>query len=467
MQTLRWRAGVTGLLAGALALSLAACTPDGQAPASETATPDGPARVTLGVYGPDAVTSVYSQVAAQFSSRHPEVSVDVKPYASREQALADVQRNRGTSGGPDIFLSDKGDLDQLLEDRLSRPVSDLLTARNVDLGDNYQRIGIEDFSQDNALQCMPVEVSPMVVYYNADLVQLSALRPAGVAAPNASSGWRFNDFVTAIQQATAKGRATRGFAVEPDIDKLAPFLLSGGSSVVDDVDDPTRLELSEGSGLDVMQRLLPVVRNPSSTFTPAQLAKRSALARFKAGTLGMMLGYRDLTPQLRATKGLSFGVMPIPRLGPTATTGRTSGFCVSRHVEQGTTKDKAVGDLLAYLVGDEPSKRLAATGYVVPANLTALNSDDFTQTDDDPLGGATVFSGSVRFIRPLPTTSAFDQALAAADAVLRPLFNESVSGPLDEDQLQQRLLGVDQAAQDVLQPGSVTPSASPSASPSS
>lgn len=463
MRTGRWRTGVAGLLVAAVTTSLAACTPDGQTPPADTASPDGPAQVTLAVYGPDAVTSAYSRIAARFSAEHPEVSVTVRPYGTREEALGAVQLGDGSAGRPDIFLSDHADLSGLLQQRLTQPVSEMVTSRNLNLGDNYQRVGVEDFSEDNALQCMPVEVSPTVVYYNTDLVQLSALRPAGTPAPNANAGWRFNDFVTAIQQATAKADDVRGFAVDPDVEDLAPFLFSGGSDIVDDTEEPTRLELSDGSGLDVMERLLPVLRNPTQTFTPAQLQKKSAVQRFEDGKLAMVLGHRDLVPELRATKGLSFGVMPIPRLGSTATTGDVKGFCVSRGATPNERKEKAVGDLLAYLVGDQASTSLAATGYVVPANLTALNSDSFTQPRLDPLGGDTVFAGSVRFIQHLPTTPGFDLALAAADETLRPLFTESVSGPLDEDQLQQRLLAVDLAAQRVLAPDAETPTPTPSA----
>ncbi|GGF36911.1 hypothetical protein GCM10011519_08060 [Marmoricola endophyticus] len=464
MRTRRWQAGmrvaVATATAGLVCIGAAACTPDGQTPAPASSAPAGPAQVTLAVYGPDAVNSAYTRAAAAFSAEHPEVSVSVKPYASREQALAAADRDEGA---PDIFLADHDDLDQLLANDRTQPVSEMLTERNIDLGDNYQRIGVEDFSRDNALQCMPAEVSPTVVYYNAGLVRLSALRPPGDPAPNSDSGWRFNDFVTAIQQASARGGDVRGFALPPRVESLAPFLFSGGSTVVDDADDPTRLELSEGSGLSVMKRVLPVLRNPSQTVTSAQLAEKSAVQRFKDGELAMIAGQRDLVPQLRATKGLSFGVMPIPRVGSTATTGTVTGFCVSRGATEDKQKATAVGDLLAYLVGDDASTRVAATGYVVPANLTALNSDEFTQSDLDPLGGDTVFSNSVRYIQELPSTQEFPTALAAADRVLRPLFNESVSGPLDEDQLQQRLLAVDQAAQRVLAPASLTPTPSPSA----
>ena len=63
---------------------------------------------------------------------------------------------------------------------------------------------------------------------------------------------------------------------------------------------PTTLTLSDDATSGALEQLLEIVRNPAMTFNQAALRKRSALERFKAGKLGMILGYRDLTPELRA-----------------------------------------------------------------------------------------------------------------------------------------------------------------------
>ena len=43
----------------------------------------------------------------------------------------------------------------------------------MDFGDGYTRNGLEAFSADAALQCMPTDVSPLVVYYNPRLIELT------------------------------------------------------------------------------------------------------------------------------------------------------------------------------------------------------------------------------------------------------------------------------------------------------
>ena len=260
-----------------------------------------------------------------------------------------------------------------------------------------------------------------------------------------------SDFATAARQASTG--ANRGVYVAPDLHQIAPFVFSGGGQIVDDTADPTRLDLSSGASEDAMRQLLQVVRNPALTFTSKQLAKRDAVARFKAGHLGMILGHRSLTPELRQQEGLIFGVMPMPRLGTSATTADISGFCVRPDIDN----ESAVADVLAYLVDTEASKLLAATGYTTPANLDALFSEEFTQPTEDPIGSG-VFASQLRFVRDLPATEAWDRVRAATAVRLSRLFYDPVIDPLDE-----RLKAIDEASQTLLVP---SPSASPSASPS-
>ena len=119
--------------------------------------------------------------------------------------------------------------------------------------------------------------------------------------------------------------------------------------------------------------------------------------------------------------------------------------------------ESAVADVLAYLVDTEASKLLAATGYITPANLDALFSEEFTQPTEDPIGSG-VFASQLRFVRDLPATEAWDRVRAATAVRLSRLFYDPVIDPLDE-----RLKAIDEASQTLLVP---SPSASPSASPS-
>jgi multiple sugar transport system substrate-binding protein len=444
------------LALGALVVTAACSSDDPDTAPTKTATPTGPTVLTFAVYGPPQVVTAYTKIAADFSAEHPGIVVNVHPYDTHEQAAQALAKEQAAGDPPDAFLADLADVPSLVEGKVVRQLDELLGERHVDFGDGYQRSSLEAFSADDALQCMPVDESPLVVYYNTSLVQLATLTPPEQRPITAETGWNLDQFALAAQRASRPG--VRGVYVAPDVDEVAPFIWSGGGQVVDDVDKPTTLTLSDSASAAALEKLLEVVRNPQITFNQAQLARRSALQRFKTGSLAMMLGYRDLTPQLRAQANLSFDVMPLPKVGTKATTARSSGLCLSsasKHPEK-------TADFLAYAVSDDAMALLAATGYVVPTNLDVANSDAFLQPTEMPVSSG-VFTSAVRGIHSLPRVPTWTSVEETTARLLTGLFYDPVIDPLDD-----RLKAIDAASVPLFTPvppatGSPSPSSSPSA----
>ncbi|HEX2894804.1 MAG TPA: extracellular solute-binding protein [Marmoricola sp.] len=437
------------LVVGALVVTAACSSSDAEPKAarSTTATPAGPTLLTFAVYGPPQVITAYTTIAADFSADHPDTVVNVRPYDSVEQAEQALEKERAAGDPPDAFLADLDELPTLVQEKAVRRLDELLGKRHVDFGDGYQRDALQAFSSENALQCMPVDVSPLVVYYNTDLISLAALTEPGKRPITAESGWNIDQFAAAARQATRPH--VRGVYVAPDVDQVAPFIWSGGGEIVDDPETPTTLTLADPASAAALEKLLEVVRDPHITFSQTQMARRSALQRFKSGSLAMMLGYRNLTPQLRAQENLHFDVMPLPRVGTRASTGSSSGLCLSsasKHPEK-------TADFLAYAVSDDAMALLASTGYVVPTNLDVANSDAFLQADKMP-SNASVFPAMVRAIHPLPQVPTWPAVSAKTAELLGGLFYDPVIDPLD-----QRLKAIDAASAPLFTP---VPSGSPS-----
>lgn len=452
MVNVRGRARVAAVIA-TLAVAVAGCTPDGQEP-PQAKEPEGPALLTVAVYGPPPVIAAYTRIAADFTAANPNVVVNVKPYDSHTAELAASRRAIGAGHGPNLFLMDGADLPRLITEKDTRPVDELLGGRHVDFGDGFDRSALEAFSSDAALQCMPIGLSPLVVYYNTELVDLiRAQGPTGKPI-TADAGWTFDQFARAARKSSRHGH--KGVYVAPKLDQVAPFLWSGGGQVVDNVDAPTTLSFSSGDSAVAMQRLLELVRRPRLTYDEKQLTKRSALKRFKSGQLAMMLGYRDLTAQLRQQQDLQFDVLPLPRLGSRATTGDLSGMCMAK----GVADSGQTADFLAYLVSGPAMSALARTGYVMPTSLPVISSNAFLQPDQMP-ASASVFVDQVRRIRPLPNTLTWPGVEALADRQLTRLFYDPVLDPLQE-----RLTVIDEASARLLTPPSPSPSPSESSSPS-
>lgn len=449
----RSRVLAIGVTVGALALTAACAGGDPKAASTTPPTPQGPTLLSLAVYGPAQVITAYAKIARDFTAAHPDIVVNVRPYDNRAAAQAALSQQFQAGNAPDAFLADQQDVPRLVEDGKVQRLDELLGERNVDFGDGFQRNALEAYSADNALQCMPVDVSPLVAYYNTDLVDLTTLRPQGQTPVDADTGWKLEDLAAVAQQASV-GRV-RGLYVAPDMNQVSPFVWSGGGEVVDNVDKPSTLTLSSSASAAALVQLLEVVRDPATTFTAQQIARRSALQRFKSGQLAVMFGYRDLTPELRAQQDLHFDVLPLPRITAKATTGDSRGLCMSKDTEH----QKATADFLAYAVSNDAMTELANTGYVVPTNLDVVNSDAFLQPTQEPTS-AKVFASAVRAIHQFPTVDTWPSVATHTAPLLAGLFYDPVIDPLEL-----RLKAIDATSVPLFTP-IPTPSPSPTTSPS-
>lgn len=429
-----------GVLACLVAAGCTAVPDDGSPSPSPSDSPPStaaPSPVTLrfAVYGPPGALASYDQLAAGFASENPHVTVEVEKLSSAEEVLDAVA---GPAGAPDVFLVDQEHLPGLVEDALVQPVDGLLAERQVDFGDGYQRSGLTAFAASASLQCMPHDVSPVVVYYNKELVDLTALGTEDEPPPTALDGWDWETFARAARLA-ARGPED-GVHLEPSVAALAPFVWSAGGEIVDDVESPTTLTLSEGDAREALEQVLALARDPRVTPSRAELASRSAVQRFAGGQLGMVLGTRELTPRLRRA-GVDFDVMPLPSLGRFRTVADMTGYCVAA----GTDVVETAGDFVAYAVGSEGAAITARAGYVVPSNLEVANSATFGQPALPP-ESAFIFNEGVRRTQPLPFVREWPELTEALVPTLEQMFYDPV---IDLDLL---LADVDATSREILAP---------------
>lgn len=427
MRRRRGTAALASALVGATVLAGCASDESKPEPTATRTVETGPDIITFQVFGPPPVVTAYTKIAADFTAANPDVVVNVRPYDTH----AESNKALGT-GEPDVFLAERSDLGRLTQDEAIQPVDEMLGERDVDFGDGFQREALEAFSGDDSLLCMPTDTSPMVIYYNTRLVDLAELSRPGEPEVTAETGWNLDQFTQAARQ-NSRG-PLRGLSVEPSLEQVAPFIWSGGGDVVDNLEEPTTLTLSEEESRNALSRLLEVVRDPTVTFSEQQLRRTPALALFKAGRLGMMPGYRSLTPILREQPNLSFDVMPMPRLSRRATSGTMFGLCINAESDYADH----VADFIAYAVTEESASRLAGTGYVTPTNLDVLNSDAFLQPGQQPLS-APVFAAATRYIQRVPVGEGWDNVEVTSARLLSQLFFDPVIDPLEA-----RLLEIDE-----------------------
>jgi multiple sugar transport system substrate-binding protein len=447
------------LLAGALlCLATSACTTTAERPpapeaSTATASPSstGPVSLRFAVYGDRPNVAAYRRIAAAYSREHPNVTVRVESAADAVTAQDRLDRGFTAGTAPDLFLADQTALPSLVAAQRVQPVDQLLEERGVQFGDNYERLGLEAFSSDSALQCMPNDVSPYVVFYNKRLLVPRTLALPGEEPPTAETGWRWEQFALAARRMSRGG--ARGVYLPPRLTTLAPLIRSAGEDIVDDARAPTTLTLADDGTRSALEEVLTVARDPRVTFSPEQLARQDAVTRFENGRLGMMIGTRALVPRLRENPDLHFDVFPLPSLGRPRTLAEITGYCISKaslHVPE-------AADFLAFASDERAASMTARTGAVVPANLAALHSEAFLQPGQFP-ENTEVFNASIRRADPLPFTTAWSDVVSQTQPFVDRLFDAPF---VDLDTLLPR---IDELSATLLARPTPTPTPTPTAS---
>lgn len=454
------RRGTAGRLSAA-ALSLAGlvgCTaadPEPPAP-SPTVTPDPePVALTFGVFGPRPELLTYSDLAHDYPESDSTVSVDVVRWSDRDDA---AQAYRSGEPLPDVFMLSERDLAFALDNGLTQPVDELLDARGVSFGDDYSRDALETFSDDNSLACMPYSISPMVIYYNTDLVDFERMARRGLDAPvllpEETPEWTFDQFSAAAEFATRPRLDTRGVYIDPSLLGLSPFIYSGGGQVFDDPEAPTSLAFSEADTQEALEITLTLLRNAQVTPTTTDLVRTDPVTMFEEGRLGMIAGFRSLTPRLRTVLGLEFEVMPMPEITRSGTVGDVVGMCISAD----TPHVAEAADFLVEVLSEEAVAEVASQGYMVPSQVAVATSEAFLQPGQLPANAA-VFNASVRDIVVPPQLASW----TALEAAVAPGIRRLVSVPvLDEDTMGEITTEIDLDSQAVLSPPDPSSSPTPS-----
>ena len=415
-------------------------------PNAAGASPSSTAPVTLrfSVYGDQEQQDAYRAVARAYTRLRPNVTIKVETAASPSTARGRLDRDFAAGTPPDVFLTAASATPSLVQRQRVQPVDELLEKRGVQFADYYERLALEAFSADDALQCMPTDVSPYLVIYNRRLFSSVRLGEPGAEPVTPQTGWSWEQFAEAARQ-LSRGQV-RGFYLPPTLTALTPLVRSAGADIVDDPAEPTTLQLADGGTRSALETVLGVARNPRLTLTTEELARDGAVDRFEDGRLGMMIGTRSLVPRLRAS-GVRFDVFPLPRLSRSVTVADVSGYCIAKSSQH--VSDAA--DFLAFAAGRRGSALITRTGEIVPANLATRHSPAFEQRGRFPRN-VDVFSAVMRRAQTMPDPLAWPQVVAATRPLVDRLFYAPV---IDLDTLLPR---IDALSAGLLAPPSESPS---------
>lgn len=444
------RSALLGILSLILLLGCSSGTdsPSGEASPSATV-PVVPAAISLGVYGPPDELAAWEDVVSAFNESAEDAEVTLITWPDRETALNVLE----TSDQPDVFLSSMRDLDALVASEAIQPVGELLDEREVDFGDGFERTALRAFGRDSALQCMPYGMSPQVIYYNTELIDFTRMAERDIDVPEFSEdsamAWNFDQFTAAAEFAARPARRIRGFHFEPTLTGLAPMLYAAGGQIFDEEElPPSATSMASDDTVEALETLLPVLRKSQLTLSAKQLERADPIEWFTRGKLGMIAGDHSLVPVLRRTDGLSWDILPFPRVEDYATVGDITGLCMSTDAPA-----EEAADLIVHAISADSVTTVAEAGYLLPTNLEVAESEEFLASGD-PVSER-VFNDSIRRLELIPSLYITPELEEAAEPGLIGLLYATLP---DIETMTQN---IDEATQSVLSPESV-PSPSPS-----
>ncbi len=445
--------GVAAVLA--LTAALSGCTgdpaPGASPPSSPTPSSSSPEpeqqTLRFSVYGGPQAERAYRDIADSFEADHPGVTVQLVPHsdaaAAAEDAFADLATPDESASPsptatpraatpPDVFLLDEHYLPDLVATGRLHPLDEELEERGVEFGDDYQRIALTAFSADSALQCMPFEMSPTVLFVNTRLVRYARLEAEGLVPPAEDASWSFADFALAARF-VVRDRPRPGVKavyLPADADLLSALMRTAGGDIVDQIDGPTSLSLDSDAGREALTAYVELARDRSAVLSARQAVRTPPAERFAEGRLAFLFGTRADVPALRASK-VPFDALSVPGFGKPRTSSAISGLCVD---EDSQVRDLAV-DFVAHAVSETSLTRAARSGALVPASLDVVNSAAFEQEGRRPATITPFLEGQKRTVL-MPYSAGWRLAETRIEELIGSLVasdNRDLAAELDEE----------------------------------
>ncbi|MDQ4025958.1 MAG: sugar ABC transporter substrate-binding protein [Actinomycetota bacterium] len=363
--------------------------------------------IQLQVSGEPEETAVYRSIAEQFQQGHADIEVEVIEVAEKDDHLARLATSFSGGNPPDVFLVNFREYSQFVVRGAIEPIAEHLDG--VDTGAYYEP-PLEAFTYEGTLQCMPQNISSLVVYYNKTLFD-----EAGLKRPK--EGWTWEDF-RATALALTEGDA-RGVGIEPTIIRLAPFAWSAGGDIVDDPESPTRLDLDNSGAREALEFFVSLVREDRVVPTEEEVAAQDLETRFVTGKLGMLLSSRRDTPAFREVAGLDFDVAPLPVGDEAAGILHSDAYCIAA----GSEAIEAAAELVRFATGEEGQTLGALSGRTVPSLKSVAESGAFLDPVQPPRHSK-VFLDAIPHIRRTPVLPTWPEIEDVAEQVLIRAFYE-------------------------------------------
>ena len=385
-------------LAAALTSAIAGCGGAGD---------DGP--ITFQVSGDADEIRVYRQLVAAYERRSDE-EVRLVEVGDADAHLARLTTSFAGGRPPDVFLVNYRNFGGFASRKVLDPVGPRLDDSQALRRQDFFPQPLDAFTFGGTLQCLPQNVSSLVVYYNRTM-----FRRAGLRDPRPD--WTYQDFLAAADRLTRNPDGdgepdVYGVGVDPSVVRAAPFVWSAGGELVDDPKRPTRFALDSPAARRGLDNFLDLYRRGVAP-TEIDVEARDFEERFLQGQLAMFLSSRREVPTLRGIESFDWDVAAFPRDRRPATVLHSDAYCLAK----GDQSDEA-WRFVEFAGGPDGQRILGRGGRTVPSLKAVARSPAFLDPRARPRSSR-VFLDAIPTMRPLPNSANWARIEDAASLALK------------------------------------------------
>ena len=391
-----------------------AATPATEDSASPTAAGSSlSGEITFLVFGEPSEAKAFVDVGKSFEATYPSIKIKTTAVPSQPDHLMKLATDFAAGEPPDVWVIDYRRFGLLQNAGVVEPAQPYLDKSTVIHATDFYTKPLQPFTVNGQLQCVPMNMSSLEVYYSKDLFDRAK-------RPYPHDGWTWDEFLEDAKAITALSTPDEqiyGLGIDPQLIRLAPFVWQNGGDIVDDVDHPTRLTLDTPEAREAFQWFVDLQLKHHVVATQEENVSLKDQTRFLFNTLGMWLLSRRVVPALRTASGFEWDVAPLPQGKQKAGILHSDAYCISK-----ASKNKELAwKFVEYANGPEGQVVAARTGRTVPSLISVANSPVYLESDKPPKS-SDVFLKMGPYLRSTPQIGTWPDVELKANAIIEQAF---------------------------------------------
>ena len=372
------------------------------------------------VFGEPVEAQAFVDVAAGFMAANPNVKINTDEVPSQPDHLVKLVTSFAAGDPPDVFAIDYRRFGLLQNSGVLEPVGPYLDKSSVIHATDFYTKPMVPFTVNGVLQCLPMNMSSLEVFYNKDLFDKAHV-------PYPKAGWTWDDFLNDAKAITALGTPDNkiyGVGIDPQLIRLAPFVWANGGDIVDNVDHPTRLTLGTPAAKGAYQWFVDLQSKWHVVANQEENVSEQDETRFLFDTLGMWLLSRRVVPALRTSSGFTWDVAPLPigKIGTPVSILHTDAYCMSK----ASPNHDLAWKFIEY-ANSVPGEIIASkTGRTVPSIMSVADSRAYLDPTKMP-ANSKVFLDMGPFLRNTPQIGTWPDIELRANNATEQAFYGNIS----------------------------------------